>query len=374
MKPIIVVIVSLLSITIPVFCADFYVSTAGSDSNPGTQAQPFATIQHAIDACPAPQIPCTIHLDASTWNESPTMVASNISASSNDRPDMTIVGDYNGPNGMGGQNTSVIIGCFTIEALFTGQMQSHAYLSSVTVKQVIAIAATTFPGSVGCGNIHVISCNVSNSSSHGITCQPEGYNSVFTISNCNIYNNTGGGIYYQNMSSYFMIYIYNCNIHNNQEFGINSCNAPTQYCYIPIHDNNIHDNSGNGLVFNNSNGDIYNNLIVNNQGYGIYITGSNSTPDLGGGAQNSPGNNTISGNGTYEAYNASPNLIYAKFNYWDPLSEAEMAGHTYLEVDVTRIFDHWDDSSKGYVDWDNPGTYTKVVPMSLGQLKASYAR
>ena len=40
----------MLMLTIPsVFAADYYVSTTGSDSDPGTLAQPFATIQHAAD-------------------------------------------------------------------------------------------------------------------------------------------------------------------------------------------------------------------------------------------------------------------------------------------------------------------------------------
>jgi len=31
------------------WAADYYVATTGSDTNPGTLAQPFATIQHAAD-------------------------------------------------------------------------------------------------------------------------------------------------------------------------------------------------------------------------------------------------------------------------------------------------------------------------------------
>ena len=117
---------------------------------------------------------------------------------------------------------------------------------------------------------------------------------------------------------------------------------------------------------------FYDNQVVDNSDTGILLTGSNTEFDMGGGDFDSTGNNTISGNGTYEVYNDSPNLIFAKYNYWDPLSYSEMAGHTYLEVDVTRIYDHWEDSGKGYVDWDEPGFPTRVELKSLGEIRASF--
>jgi hypothetical protein len=373
MKPVCIAIIFLLSTAISAFCDDFYVSTAGSDSNPGTQAQPFATIQHAINVCPAMPGASLIHLDASTWNESPTIHSKQI----------CITGDYNGPNGMGGRTTSIINGIIRlwgtanwgyqikqltakkIEIEDTVMMQITIDTCNITYSSEDGIQTDTDPGAQTL--ITVTNCLIAYCSDIGINAMGPGQTLTVDLSIIHDCGNNGinGNIGYAEISNN---YIYNCS-----GDAMNLTIVDTGYS-SNISDNEVYSNSGCGIRFINSGRyRVYDNLIHNNQNYGIYIDGI-SNPDFGGGAQNSPGNNTISGNGTYEVYNDSPNLIYAKYNYWDPLSEAEMAGHTYLEVNVSRIFDHWDDASKGYVNWDEPGTHTKVVPMSLGQLKASYAR
>ena len=43
-------VVALLGLCLPVFAADCYVATLGSDTSPGTNAQPWATLQHAVDS------------------------------------------------------------------------------------------------------------------------------------------------------------------------------------------------------------------------------------------------------------------------------------------------------------------------------------
>ncbi|HUU56736.1 MAG TPA: hypothetical protein VMW93_05285, partial [bacterium] len=47
----------------------------------------------------------------------------------------------------------------------------------------------------------------------------------------------------------------------------------------------------------------------------------------------------------------------------------EMAGKTWQQVNVTRIYDHWDDPSVGYVMWSD---FSAVRPASLGRIKASF--
>jgi hypothetical protein len=47
-----------------------------------------------------------------------------------------------------------------------------------------------------------------------------------------------------------------------------------------------------------------------------------------------------------------------------------MKGKTWREVNVTRIYDHWDDPKVGYVMWSKP--IFGVAPASLGQIKASF--
>ena len=47
-----------------------------------------------------------------------------------------------------------------------------------------------------------------------------------------------------------------------------------------------------------------------------------------------------------------------------------MAGKTWQEVNVSRIYDHWDNPSVGYVMWSKP--MSGVAPASLGRIKASF--
>jgi len=59
---------------------DLYVDDEGSDSNPGTEAEPFATVQHAVDVA-APG--CTIHVAAGTYDGTVNIV---------NRQNLTLVG------------------------------------------------------------------------------------------------------------------------------------------------------------------------------------------------------------------------------------------------------------------------------------------
>jgi hypothetical protein len=109
------------------------------------------------------------------------------------------------------------------------------------------------------------------------------------------------------------------------------------------------------------------NVVKDNYGHGVYI--ENGAPDLGTPAE--PGSNTFAGNKSgYDVYNASSENIPAYGNTWDPQSEAEMKGKTWQEVNVTRIYDHWDDPDVGYVMWSEP--MLGVAPASLGRIKASF--
>jgi hypothetical protein len=109
------------------------------------------------------------------------------------------------------------------------------------------------------------------------------------------------------------------------------------------------------------------NVVKDNDDYGVCITGGD--PDLG--TPGDPGGNTFAGNKSgYDVYNASPEDIAAVGNTWDPQAEAEMKGKTWQEVNVTRIYDHWDDPNVGYVMWSEP--ILGVAPASLGRIKASF--
>jgi hypothetical protein len=131
--------------------------------------------------------------------------------------------------------------------------------------------------------------------------------------------------------------------------------------------NDVRNNTLNGLEL--SGDDVYarGNVVTGNGGHGVYIT--EDAPDLG--TPGDPGGNTLAGNKSgYDVYNASPENIPAYGNTWDPQSEAEMNGKTWQEVNVTRIYDRWDDPDVGYVMWSEP--MLGVAPASLGQIKASF--
>ncbi len=131
--------------------------------------------------------------------------------------------------------------------------------------------------------------------------------------------------------------------------------------------NDVRNNTLNGSELSGDNVYARGNVVRDNGGHGVYII--KGAPDLGTLAD--PGGNTLAGNKSgYDVYNASPENIPAYGNTWDPQSEAEMEGKTWQEVNVTRIYDHWDDPGVGYVMWSEP--MLGVAPASLGQIKASF--
>lgn len=135
---------------------------------------------------------------------------------------------------------------------------------------------------------------------------------------------------------------------------------------VNIINNFIFENKGIAIAVGGKNVKLRTNIVKDNDGHGVYIT--EGAADLG--TLGDPGGNTFAGNKSgYDVYNASPDNIPAYGNTWDPLSEAEMKGKTWRDVNVTRIYDHWDNPNVGYVMWNEP---VGVAPASLGQIKASF--
>lgn len=139
------------------------------------------------------------------------------------------------------------------------------------------------------------------------------------------------------------------------------------YGGITITNNAVTENHGPGVAVAGVRIKLRDNVIKDNAGHGVYIAEGN--PDLG--TPTDPGGNTFAGNKSgYDVYNASSESVPAVGNTWDPQSEQEMEGKTWQEVNVTRIYDHWDDPNVGYVMWSEP--MLGVAPASLGQIKASF--
>jgi len=142
---------------------------------------------------------------------------------------------------------------------------------------------------------------------------------------------------------------------------------PLSDSYVKVEGNDVSNNAGAGLELSGPRIFLKGNVVRDNGGHGVYI--EEGAPDLGTPAD--PGGNTFAGNKSgYDVYNASPENVPAVGNTWDPQSEAEMEGKTWQEVNVTRIYDRWDDPNVGYVMWSKP--MLGVAPASLGQIKASF--
>ncbi|MCD4732804.1 right-handed parallel beta-helix repeat-containing protein [bacterium] len=130
----------------------------------------------------------------------------------------------------------------------------------------------------------------------------------------------------------------------------------------------VENNAGTGIVFNTNNTyKVWDCDIMGND-LGVAV-GTGVNPDLGGGAQSSVGGNDISDNVTRDFVNNSASNVYAKLCNWTTSSETEMSGEHPDTVDVTLIDDYWENSSCGYVMWDDFGGGA-VEETTWGQLKA----
>jgi hypothetical protein len=92
-------------------------------------------------------------------------------------------------------------------------------------------------------------------------------------------------------------------------------------------DHNIIQNcKGDGMILDGLKGPLHHNEVKNNGGAGIRIT---RVPiDLGGGADNSTGKNTIRGNANFDLYVENTSTlnpkIYARYNLWDHTTSDEI--------------------------------------------------
>jgi hypothetical protein len=93
-----------------------------------------------------------------------------------------------------------------------------------------------------------------------------------------------------------------------------------------VHHNIITNCKGNGMLLDGLRGPLYFNTIKNNAGSGIRIL---RVPiDLGGGKDNSPGLNEITGNGNFDLFIEKTSIqfpvLYARYNVWDHTDTLEI--------------------------------------------------
>ena len=86
-----------------------------------------------------------------------------------------------------------------------------------------------------------------------------------------------------------------------------------------VHDCIIKNCKGDGMILDGLKDPVHHNMVKNNTGAGIRIT---RVPiDLGGGADNSPGKNTLQSNSNFDLYIATVSTqnptVYARYNIWD---------------------------------------------------------
>jgi hypothetical protein len=93
-----------------------------------------------------------------------------------------------------------------------------------------------------------------------------------------------------------------------------------------VHHNTIRDCHGDGMIMYGLRGPVHNNVVKDNAGSGIHIVRPDI--DLGGGPDNCPGNNIITGNGNYDLYiecqSTQYPVLYAKHNVWDHMEAADI--------------------------------------------------
>jgi parallel beta-helix repeat protein len=219
-----------------------------------------------------------------------------------------------------------------------------------------------------------------------------------TISNCTIEQNTLNGIWIDSSATASMT-INNNSVSQNDQHGIQfgfysksrqpittttslsnalpdatnslaNSNYESTALTVDILLSSFSENGLYGMYFNANHTYKVENCTVQNNDLGVVVC-SGVNPDLGGGAQSSAGSNDFSDNTTRDFVNNSASNVYAKLCDWTASAEAEMSGEHPDTVDVTLIDDHWEDSSWGYVMWDDFGGGA-VEETTWGQIKNQF--
>ena len=130
------------------------------------------------------------------------------------------------------------------------------------------------------------------------------------------------------------------NVHFNYSTSGHFINSISEYSHDPALkttdcspdiNNSTFRNSSEGIYCNNSSPIIRGSFIENNADAGIYLTGSNSIPDLGANDPADKGLNTIQNNddGNFQVYNNTANTINAFYNIWEYTIADSIDAHIY---------------------------------------------
>lgn len=217
-------------------------------------------------------------------------------------------------------------------------------------------------GGSGDPKIIAIICNntVYGHTAYGIYCYTlSGASSELSIENNTVYN-SGDGIYtyYNSSSALSTLAITSNTLHT----GTQGIEVYARYSSISpsIQNNTIHSHTSNGInctYYGSSTllPSLEGNQVLNNAGNGIYLNATGEVTII---------NNSLYDNISYDIYNDSGHDIIARSNWWGVSTTNKMNSGTYPE-DIDKIYDSFDNSSKGMVDYgdwlniyDVPGTPT----------------
>ncbi len=321
-----------------------YVAVGGSDSGPGTQAQPYATIQHAIDMT----VPGgTVNVEGGQYN-GPVII---------DRP-LTLYGVQHGvdartrggdesiisssnPNGsvqIGPVTGTVTIDGFTIGGSPVKAIHVNGVTDNVVVKNNIIEAASTDginlwraeKGDVEYNWVKgALTSGITGGDDNGTTSTTDGVLTQATISHNKVENARYG----------ITGYLGDSLISENDVVGtafsqdLGSAGIGGQFYNTPITGNNVSEYSaGAGIAFDNSQPSVtvrpdshdiaVTNNVVSDNAYGIYI----NQPLDGENISVSGGNNIFGNANAAVAFNTSGSgILNAKNNYWGTVSSTEIA-------------------------------------------------
>ena len=230
---------------------NFYVSTTGSDNNPGTLAQPWFTIQHAANVAKAGD---TVNIEAGTYT-STALSFSNNGSSGNP----ITFQNYNGGT------VNIVINDTAYDAIMLGYGPSANYL---TFSGFNVSAPTDFIGiDIWGGHINVQNCYVTNCKDTGIGAEPSA--TYVTVDGCTV---TGTNTTPSNEMISFVgvngFEIKNCLVHDPASAFRCGIDCKQGCSNGSIHNNVVHDIEdcpiyidAQGIATSNIN--VYDNLVYN---------------------------------------------------------------------------------------------------------------
>jgi hypothetical protein len=182
-------------------------------------------------------------------------------------------------------------------------------------------------------------------------------NTIYNIESSNPWhqNRYGIGIYLDFwQSTHFSLMINDNIIHSNEGKGIEFKIYDIQDIQVfEMIGNSIHDCANTGIIFNPNSLQFTPQIMFNriwNTDVGISLGKCN--PELH--------YNDFINNSSYDIRNESSENLDAQFNYWGPVTTAEIESGDNPK-NISKIFDQFDDNTKGTVDYDNWLTGEPVV-------------